>query len=239
MERHSFPAHASMAWHWPYKMLQKAQTPMRAPMRLFATVLAVTPLAGCAVSPEKLCAESVPDTWEHIGPDAKLSALLDASLPHARSVQHVWYRIENTGLLACTLARGARDNCSVRLTEFSRADGSWSKSREDAVLCNVLVSNRKSATDRWIEEQTHSFDLPGRAPGAPLTDAQAIEIATAEAMRRKIDLTPYKNVDAFRVDSRWLVSFDVPDGPIVPAIGSGFHISVDEATNTTYYSANR
>ena len=128
-------------------------------MRLWiALIPGLLSLAACAASPRTLCAQSVPDTWEYVGTDAKLSVLLDASLPHApyetnqgtpvRSVRHVWYRIGDTGLLACTVARGARDNCSVRVTEFSRADGAWSKSREDAVLCNVLVSKPNTQAPR-------------------------------------------------------------------------------------------
>jgi hypothetical protein len=105
--------------------------------------------------------------------------------------------------------------------------------------CAVSPGKHMSATERWIKDQTHAFVVPNHARGAPLTDAQAIEVATAEAVRRKINLTPYTEVSAFRVDTGWLVSFDVPDGPIASALGSGFHISVNETTNTTYYSANR
>ena len=71
-------------------------------------------LAGCAISPEKLCASLVPGTLQYIGPDAGLSASLETSLPQApyttnegklvRDVQHVWYRgrgLPTYGMHAC------------------------------------------------------------------------------------------------------------------------------------------
>jgi hypothetical protein len=115
-----------------------------------SAILASAVLSGCAVSPQQLCAPNVASTWQYVGEDKDLSKLLDANLPHApyttnegrpvRAVRHVWYRVGDHQLLACTLARHAKDNCSVRTTEFIRIDGVWSKRSEDAVLCNVLAS---------------------------------------------------------------------------------------------------
>jgi hypothetical protein len=123
-----------------------------------SAILASAVLAGCAVNPQHLCAPSAPTAWQYIGEDQGLSTLLDASLPHApyttnegkpvRAVQRVWYRIGDQRLMACTLARHARNNCSVRTTEFMRIDGVWSKRNEDAVLCNVLASTHQSSLER-------------------------------------------------------------------------------------------
>lgn len=124
-------------------------------MRLRASaILTSAILAGCAVSPEQLCAPNVPSTGQYIGEDQGLSTLLNASLPHTpyttnegrpvSAIQHVWYRIGDHQLLACTLARHAKDNCSVRTTGFVRIDGVWSKQSEDAVLCNVISTHGKS-----------------------------------------------------------------------------------------------
>jgi hypothetical protein len=116
-------------------------------LRSVATMLAGVALGGCAASPERLCGSIVPSSWMYIGPDAALTALHEAALPQApyrtnegkpvRRVQRVWYRGGPDDLLACTLARRARDTCSVRTTEFTRAAGIWQTGRENAVLCNV------------------------------------------------------------------------------------------------------
>lgn len=136
-------------------------------MRLRASaVLASAVLSGCAVSPQRLCAPSAPGEWQYIGEDQDLSELLDVSLPHApyttnegklvSSVQRVWYRIGDQQLLACTLARHARDNCSVRTTEFTRIDGGWSKRGEESVLCNVLASTHNTSLERTREDKVSS-----------------------------------------------------------------------------------
>jgi hypothetical protein len=128
-------------------------------MRLRASaILAWVTLAGCAANPQHLCAPNAPNTWQYIGKDEGLSALLKDSLPHApystnegkpvRAVQQVWFRVGDHQLLACTLARHARDNCSVRTTEFILIDGAWSKRSEDAVLCNVLASTHNKSLER-------------------------------------------------------------------------------------------
>jgi len=127
------------------------------PLRASA-ILASAVLSGCAVSPQQLCASNAAGAWQYVGENKDLSELLDASLPHApyttnegkpvRAVQHVWYRVGDYQLLACTLARHARDNCSVRTTEFIRIDGAWSKRSEDAVLCNVLASTHNKSLER-------------------------------------------------------------------------------------------
>src|SRR5882672_4320890 len=116
------------------------------PRSVSAFLLSVT-LAGCAVSPQKLCALHAPDNWQYLGPDKSLNALLGATLPGApyttndgktvRSVQHVWFRGGDYQLLACTLARGARDERSIRTAAFQLIDNAWVRGSEDAVLCNV------------------------------------------------------------------------------------------------------
>jgi len=90
-----------------------------------------------------------------------LDALLESSLPQAPygtnkgksvpTIQHVWYRGGQYRLLACTLARHARNNCSVRTTEFLFQDGRWLKGSEDAVLCDVLVSVHNTSLERAPE----------------------------------------------------------------------------------------
>jgi hypothetical protein len=131
-------------------------------MRLRASaILASEVLAGCAISPQQLCAPNAQSTWQYIGEDKGLSTLLDARLPHApystnegkpvRAVQRVWFRLGDDQLLACTLARHARDDCSVRTTEFIRIDGAWSMRSEDEVLCNVLASTHNKSLERTRE----------------------------------------------------------------------------------------
>jgi hypothetical protein len=114
------------------------------------SILASAILAGCAIDPQQVCAPFAPKDWQYLGHDERLATLLAANLPHApyttnerkpvRSVQHVWYRGGNSQLLACTLARRARNNCSVRTTAFQLIDGAWLKGSEDGVLCNVIVA---------------------------------------------------------------------------------------------------
>jgi hypothetical protein len=91
----------------------------------------------------------VPGSWVYLGPDDALTAMHEADLPQApyrtnegkpiRAVQRVWYRNGPDALLACTFARRAHDTCSVRTTEFKRLGDTWSKDRENAALCNVLL----------------------------------------------------------------------------------------------------
>ncbi len=117
--------------------------------RSAAAILAVAALGGCAVSPQQLCGSIVPSSWVYVGPDAALTTLNEADLPHTpyqtndgkqvRVVQRVWYRDGPEALLACTFARRARDTCSIRTTEFTRVGGMWSKGRENEVLCHVAL----------------------------------------------------------------------------------------------------
>src|SRR5687768_623066 len=111
-------------------------------MRLkVAAILVSAVLGGCAGNPQKLCATLVAPSWEYLGPDASLDALLGASLPRVpyqtnegksvRTAQHVWYRVGNLQLLACTLARHASDDCSARTTQFIRTGEVWAKTSED------------------------------------------------------------------------------------------------------------
>ena len=119
----------------------------------FVPIVGVCFLAACAVDPRKRCGELVPDTWEYMGPDAELDAQFASSLPPVpyttnenkavRSVRHLWYRSGNSALAACTLGRYARNNCSVKSTEFVLEEHQWKKSREDGVLCNVLAGAGK------------------------------------------------------------------------------------------------
>lgn len=117
-------------------------------------------LNACAASPEKLCSSIVPEGWQYVGEDPRLSALLDASLPHApyktnegrtvRTVRHIWYRSGDDSILGCTLDRHARDTCSIGTSEFVRTGNTWSKRGEDAVLCNVIgrpKANRRSGSE--------------------------------------------------------------------------------------------
>lgn len=122
-------------------------------MRLDAVlILALVILGGCTISPQKLCAPHVPGDWQYLGQNKELANQLGTSLPSApyttnkgkavRSLQHVWYRGGEQQLLACTLARRAKDDCSVRTTVFQRLDNTWVKGPENAVLCDVLASAR-------------------------------------------------------------------------------------------------
>jgi hypothetical protein len=123
-----------------------------------AAIVASAVLAGCAANPQQLCATLVAPPWEYVGPDASFNALLDASLPRVpyktnegrsvRIVQHLWYRVGELQLLACTLARHARDDCSVRTTQFVRTGEVWAKTHENEVMCNVLASTHDNSLVR-------------------------------------------------------------------------------------------
>jgi len=129
-------------------------------MRLEAvTILSSLLLASCAVSPQKICAPHAPDTWQYLGQDKSLATLFEPILPHApyttnegkivRSVQHVWFRGGDYLLLACTLAHRARNDCSVRTTEFQLIGNAWVTRSEDTVVCNVLTYLFRRETNRW------------------------------------------------------------------------------------------
>jgi hypothetical protein len=122
-----------------------------------SALLAFALIAGCAVSPQQLCAPYVPDTWQYLGRAKQLATQLDADLPHVPymtnegkvvgSLQHVWFRGGEDQLLACTLARGAMNDCSVTTTAFQRIEKVWVKGRENAVLCNVLTAPRDGSVE--------------------------------------------------------------------------------------------
>lgn len=124
---------------------------------MVSALLAIA-LTGCAISPQQLCAPHAPGTWQYLGPDKALASLLGEELPHApyttnkgeavRSVRHVFFRGGEQQLLACTLARGAGNDCSVRTTSFQRIDNVWVKGGEDAVLCNVLAATHDKGMER-------------------------------------------------------------------------------------------
>jgi hypothetical protein len=54
------------------------------------------------------------------------------------SVHRLWYE-QGDGLIACTLARHASDNCSVEVTQFARSGAGWVKVSDNAVLCHVTL----------------------------------------------------------------------------------------------------
>ena len=68
--------------------------------------------------------------------------------PLVAIMQTLWYRGGDDLLTACTLERNARDDCSVRTTDFVRRGESWSKRSEDAVLCNVIASTHNKSLER-------------------------------------------------------------------------------------------
>ncbi|HEX6397709.1 MAG TPA: hypothetical protein VFZ95_09810, partial [Steroidobacteraceae bacterium] len=53
-----------------------------------------------------------------------------------------WYRTGEARLMACTLGKGARDNCTLSVNEFVRMGGEWSPGFSDGVMCNVTDVNR-------------------------------------------------------------------------------------------------
>jgi hypothetical protein len=99
-------------------------------------------LAGCAVKPEKLCAEFAPDTWSYLGADAALDQQFASQLPGVPAeVRHYWYRSGENQVMACTLPRQARDQCSMNVNVFQRMDGDWQPGYSDGVLCNVTAAD--------------------------------------------------------------------------------------------------
>jgi len=116
---------------------------MRAGVLAFAVVL-----TGCAANPRTLCGSLVPNSWTLLLRAPEGTRDLEASLPQApyqtnegrwiTSVQRLWYE-KGDGLIACTLARHATDNCSVRVTEFARSGGAWVKVSDDAYLCHIIL----------------------------------------------------------------------------------------------------
>lgn len=106
-----------------------------------SVIVAVAFLAGCAVKPEKLCAEFAPGTWSWVGPDAALDRQFASKLPGAPAeVRHYWYRGGEDQVMACTLPERARDRCSMNVNVFLRVDGDWQPGYSDGVLCNVVAA---------------------------------------------------------------------------------------------------
>jgi len=115
-------------------------------MRISVLVFAVV-LSGCAANPRTLCGTLVPNSWTILPRAPEGVWDLEASLPQApyrtnegvvTSLQRLWYE-KGDGLLACTLARHATNNCSVMVTEFARSGGAWVMVGGDAYLCHITL----------------------------------------------------------------------------------------------------
>src|SRR6266851_2885866 len=114
-----------------------------------ASIVAVAILlTGCAANPRSLCESLVPSSWTYLSQAPQGSAGLESSLPATpyrtnegrlvSSVHRLWYE-RGDGLIACTLARHATDNCSVEVTQFARSSAGWVKVSDHAVLCHVTL----------------------------------------------------------------------------------------------------
>ena len=98
-------------------------------MRASIFVVAIL-LTACAANPRSLCASLVPSSWTYLPGAPQGSGGLESSLPAppyrtnegqlVRSINRLWYE-QGDGLIACTLARHATNNCSVEVTQFARS----------------------------------------------------------------------------------------------------------------------
>jgi hypothetical protein len=103
---------------------------------------------SCATNPRSLCESWVPSSWTYLPQAPQGSAGLESSLPTTAyltnegklvsSVRRLWFE-HGDELIACTLARHATDDCSVRVTRFSRSSAGWAKVSDDGVLCHVTL----------------------------------------------------------------------------------------------------
>ena len=101
-------------------------------------VVALACLAGCAVQPQKLCAEFAPGAWSYVGADTALDQQFASQLPGVPTeVRHYWYRGGEDQVMACTLPKQARDRCAMNVNVFQRMGGDWQPGYSDGVLCNV------------------------------------------------------------------------------------------------------
>jgi len=117
--------------------------------RQHASIVVIAMLfTGCATNPRSLCESLVPSSWTYLPQAPQGSAGLESSLPATpyptnegklvTSVRRLWFQ-HGDELIACTLARHATDNCSVRVTRFSRSSAGWTKVSDDGVLCHVIL----------------------------------------------------------------------------------------------------
>ena len=105
-------------------------------------ILAVACLAGCAVKPEKLCAEFAPRTWSYVGADAALDRQFASQLPGVPAeVRHYWYRSGEDQVMACTLPKLARDRCAMNVNVFQRMGSDWQPGYSDGILCNATTAS--------------------------------------------------------------------------------------------------
>jgi hypothetical protein len=105
-------------------------------------------LTRCAANPRSLCESLVPPSWKYLARAPEGTNDIESSLPSVpyqtnegrsvTSVHRLWYE-RGDGLIACTLARHATDNCSVVLTQFVRSGVAWAKVSDNAVLCHVTL----------------------------------------------------------------------------------------------------
>jgi hypothetical protein len=89
-----------------------------------------------------------------------------------------------------------------------------------------------------VRPQCQEFTRERGEPGQPLSKADALEIAKRDLLRRGISLTDYQVAYSSYQNRCWSFTFDSID-PGPKAFGSDLSISVDERTDTTFYSPGR
>jgi hypothetical protein len=109
-------------------------------MRLSIAVTSLL-ICGCAANPTTLCGSLVPPGWQRAAAPPGATAALMSAINSGRlapKTNVLWYHLEDR-VIACTLDRGTKDNCSVATAEFARSPAGWVKVSEDAVLCKVAT----------------------------------------------------------------------------------------------------
>ncbi len=103
----------------------------------------------------------------------------------------------------------------------------------------VTLMSGCACTDKWAYyPNTLPFTLPDIAPGAHLTESQAIDLATEVAVYHRRNPAHYGTPTASFQDGQWFVHFNLAD-PSQRAFGTDFAIFIYERDNKFSFSPGR
>lgn len=108
-----------------------------------------------------------------------------------------------------------------------------------ATLAAIVLSVSACTQPQQKWPYTSPFTLEGVAPGAHLTESQAIEVANAEVRAQGRDPSLYPAPTATFADGKWSVHFDSPPGPPPPALGNHFSVYIYEKDNAVWFAPGR